>query len=366
MRRTAARPMPQSLSEQIPSEPVQAFGTPVEITEAEAATLAAEIAQLPELATMTLTDPKTGLPWRYPNPHCLLYGEGASGKTSFIAQYMLRLHQDHGLPSLVLAFDPPGKMWPYYELGEAVPCEEPFYQQWGIPVTDVLDPEGNLIVRLEQYAEPENINLAQAAGMQANPKAWMNFNARLASFGLEAPNYGAVALDSMTGLIYANMCLQRVVKPMQAFASGTDTRQWYSMATDDVEGLLKSRLPWWQTAVFVSCHVAEDKNKEEYAEGKLRGVSLIGRLSGNAIQCYEEMWRMVVVPDLQKPGQYRRELQTRSSTLYSATSLILKAPNPCLPDYDALWSNYRNKKLGLVEEHVAAPSVTTPARRRRR
>lgn len=310
-------------------------------------------------------DPNTGLPWRYPNLHCLLYGEGAAGKTTFAAQYIYRLFQDHGLPSLVLAFDPPGKMWPYFELGEQVPCEESFYAPWGIPVTDVLDPDGNLIVRIEQYAEMENVNLAHSAGMQANPRAWMNFNARLTYFGAEAPNYGVVALDSMTGLIYANMCLQRFLKPMQAFEKGTDTRQWYALATDDVEGLLKSRLPWWQTTVFTICHVADDKKKEEFAEGTLRGVSLVGRLNGNVIQTYEEMWRMGVRPDMARMGEYERVLQTRSSPLYSATSLIAKAPNPCLPNYDAIWQNYRNKKLGITEQAVMATSIA-PLRRYRR
>jgi hypothetical protein len=315
-------------------------------------------------------DPRTGQPWRYPNLHCLLYGEGAAGKSTFIAGYARRLWEDHGLPSLIMGFDPPGKMYPYYDLGvDSGPSVDPdvlaFYGNWGIPVTDVWDAQGNVVARIEHYAEPENVNLANAAGVQANPRSWANFNARLTHFGQEAPNWGLVALDSMTGLIYANMCLQRALKPMVAFERGTDTRQWYAMATDDVEGLLKSRLPWWATTVFVVCHVAGDKDKEEYAEGTLRGVSLVGRLNKNAVQCYEEMWRLKVIPNIHEPGTFERVLQTRSDTIFTATSLIAKAPNPCAPDYDTLWGPYRRRKLGLPEEAGAAPAPKPTVRRRR-
>ena len=309
----------------------------------------------------TGADPKTGAPWRYPNLHCLLYGEGAAGKSTFVAEYVKRVWDSHGLPGLVLGFDPPGKMWPYFELGASYgPPTDPevvaYYANWNIAVTDVWDESGALVCRVEHYAEEENVNLATAAGMQANPKAWANFNARLTYFGSEAANWGVVAVDSMTGLIYANMCLQRAVKPMVAFEKGTDTRQWYAMATDDVEGFMKSRLPWWNSNVFVICHVAEDK--EEFAEGTLRGVGLIGRLKKNAVQCYEEMWRMKVVPDTSRPGEYLRLLQTRSDSLWTATSLIAKASNPCLPNYDAVWEAYRRKKLGLGE--ATAPSTQAP------
>lgn len=321
------------------------------------------IEALPEAdATLDrLLDPKTGAPWRYPNLHCLLYGEGAAGKSTFVAEYIKRIWDSHGLPGLVLGFDPPGKMWPYFELGASYgPPTDPevvaYYANWNIAVTDVWDEEGRLVCRVEHYAEEENVNLATAAGMQANPKAWANFNARLTYFGAEAANWGVVAVDSMTGLIYANMCLQRAVKPMVAFEKGTDTRQWYAMATDDVEGFMKSRLPWWNSNVFVICHVAEDK--EEFAEGTLRGVGLIGRLKKNAVQCYEEMWRMKVVPDTSRPGEYLRLLQTRSDSLWTATSLIAKASNPCLPNYDAVWEAYRRKKLGLGE--ATAPSTQAP------
>ena len=112
-------------------------------------------------------------------------------------------------------------------------------------------------------------------------------------------------------------------------------------------------------------HIAEDK--EEFAEGMLRGIGLIGRLKKNAGRLYEEVYRMVVVPDTSKPGQHTRRLQVSSDNLWPATSLIAKAPNFCEPTYHTLWANWRKKKLGITDDAaVAVPMKSRPVMRRRR
>lgn len=260
-------------------------------------------------------------------------------------------------------------MWPYLELGEWYgPTEDKeviaYYESRGITTTDVLSAEGELIVRIEHYAEQDHPLLAEAVGGFANPQAWIKFNSRINSFAVEAESYGLAALDSMTGLIYANLALQRAVKPMHAFEKGSNTMQWWSMATDDVEALITSRLPWWSTNVFMAVHVAEDK--EEFAEGMRRGLGFIGRLKKNAGRLYEEVYRMVVVPDTNRPGEHTRLLQTNSDTIWPATTLIAKAPNMCEPTYHAMWANWRKKKLGVTDETVAVPMKARPVMRRRR
>ena len=44
-------------------------------------------------------------------------------------------------------------------------------------------------------------------------------------------------------------------------------------------------------------------------------------------------------------GFHRRYLQTRHDTIWTATSVTAKAPNPCDAHYLALWENWEQAKI---------------------
>jgi hypothetical protein len=230
---------------------------------------------------------------------------------------------------LCMGFDPYDKMMPYLRLGNEAaldPTAAKFYEDLGIAARDVVDREtGDLLVRIEHYADPD----------PTNPSAFDAFERRMVEFSREAPQWATVGVDSLTFMMRASMVRAQIRRPMQLFAPGTDTRQWYGIVKFDIESVLMSRAPWWQTNVAVLCHTKEDK--DEFAEGILRGIRAPGTLSKDAPTGFGETHRAYVQ---REKNERKYLLQTRSDTIWFANSLVCQAPDPCRGTYEALWENW--------------------------
>ena len=274
-------------------------------------------------------------PIRFPQGHFLVYGESGSGKTTFwatVVDYYFKSFQE---PSLVFVFDPPDMSTPYRDLGLIRTCEDKFYQDLGVPVEEIVDANGTLIVRLEFYPDVD----------PANPSACHKFERRLLGFYEEAKNWASVGLDSMTFLQHDALMRAKVESGFKMFEAGKDGRQWYAKVTEDIAILLFSRVAHWQTNVGVLCHV--DENKDDFGElGILKTVALQGRMSKRAPSGFGEVYHMRIVPqkDVKGAVTYIRELQTLSDDRWVGKHTVTRAPNVCVPTYEALWENWRKAK----------------------
>lgn len=271
---------------------------------------------------------------RYPDIHLLLYGESGAGKSTFWASLIKYHYENFGEPSLVFQFDPYGKATPYTELGEVQENKHEFYAGLGIEVDDVIGPDGKLICQVEYYAEP----------IPDDPQAISRFEKRMVGFEQQARNWASICVDSMTFFQRASFQKWKKLNPLAPdnFKQQTNL-SWYGGVKEDGANLLMSRTIWWRTNVGVICHVAKDK--EEFADlGAIKGVALVGQLAKDAPAGFDEVHRLRIVPDKSGKGEHKRELQTRSDSMWNANSLVTKAPNPCAPDYQALWANWKGRK----------------------
>lgn len=285
---------------------------------------------------------------RYPDIHLMLYGESGSGKSTFWAGAIRYFATKYKEPSLMLMFDPWDKATPYLELGDkVVDCEETFYTDLGIAAHDVLDARGNLIVRIEYYADPD----------PDNPSAYNKFERRMQGFEQQALSWASVGLDSMTFMQHATLQKWKKLNPIDSVKQQTNI-SWYGGVAEDAGKVLMSRAVWWRTNVCVMCHVNEDK--DEYADfGVLKGVALTGKLSKRAPSGFGEVYRMCFGSGKDASGNQKRELQTRANGMWIGNSLVAKAPNPCEPDYAALWVNWRRAK-GLPDKEDTPTTTRTP------
>lgn len=267
-------------------------------------------------------------PIDYPKIHVLDYGESGAGKSTFLSTFPK--------PMLVMGFDPYDKMAPYTRYGKVQPITDPdalaFYNNMGIEAKDVVDKStGQLLVRIEHYVDVD----------PARPNAFDAFESRMVDFAGEASQWATVGLDSLTFLMRASMVRAQHNKPMKLYAPGTDTRQWYGIVKFDIESVLMSRAPWWDSNVVICCHTKEDK--DEFAEGILRGIRAPGTLSKDGPAGFGETYRSYVDKVKTKDGKVERKfmIQTRSDNLWFANSVVCQAPDPCEASYLALWANYQ-------------------------
>jgi len=265
-------------------------------------------------------------PKRHPDIHLLLYGESGSGKSTFWSTMIRYYSTNFNEPSLILSFDPWDKATPYLELGTVQKCEEQYYKTIGLEVDDVVDAKGNLIVRVEYYADPD----------PDNPTAISLFEKRMVGFEKECRNWASVGMDSMTYFQRASLLKWKKLNPLESVKQQTNI-SWYGGVAEDAGAAVMSRAAWWRTNVGVICHI--DEAKDDLADfGVVRSVALAGKLSKRAPAGFGEVYRMRVVVS-GKGEQYKRELQTQADTQWVANSLVAKAPNPCAPSYEALWGS---------------------------
>lgn len=287
---------------------------------------------------------------KLPNTKLLLYGDSGTGKSTFTATYS-EAARVIGMPMLVFAFDPPSKMTPYRDVGvESVPVQDQAMREWyeasGIEAEDVIDAQGNLLIRIECYVDPD----------PENPRAADTLEARLGGFYNDAPNWYAVVFDSMT--FYQNASIRRAQKrlnftidKMFAKGEGVDMRQWSGIAKMDIQRTLLHQALWWKTNVVAIHHTSEEKT--EFADTVVRGISTVGKLKSDMPPGFDEMYRVKLnmkerIRDAsgRETEDYKRILQTRHDSLWAATSVTAKAPNPCEPHYLALWQNWQAKMEG--------------------
>ena len=118
----------------------------------------------------------------------MLYGESGTGKSTFAATYS-DAARVVGKPILVVGMDPPSKMSPYRDVGYdcvRVGEDDPLgLYQWyldnGVLAEDVVDRDGNMLIRIECYLDPD----------PDNPVAANVLEARFAAFGLSASDWSS-------------------------------------------------------------------------------------------------------------------------------------------------------------------------------
>jgi len=253
----------------------------------------------------------------------------------------------------VCAFDPPNKMSPFRDhelVYDVVPCENPefaaYYASLGIDAEDCYDEDGHLLFRIEYYTDPD----------PDNPVAADRFERRMAGFYTQAANWFAVVFDSMT--FYQLASIRRAQKraafsidKMFAKGEGIDMRQWYAIAKMDIDRALRAQMLWWKTNAVAIHHTSESGDKDEFADTTVRGILTIGKLMKELPPGFDEMYRMCInqrekVRDGAgvETADFVRYLQTRHDNVWAANSVTAKAPNPCEPDYRALWQHWQARK----------------------
>lgn len=281
---------------------------------------------------------------RLPQTKVMLYGESGTGKSTFAATISdaARVVQK---PILVIGLDPPSKMSPYRDVGHdvvRVDEQDPLgLYQWyadnGVLAEDVLGAKGEWLFRIECYLDPD----------PNNPCAADVLEARFADFGPTAGDWYAVIRDSMTFFQYASLRRAKVRLPIDAAneAKGQTTNlTWYNMVKMDVERFVKSQGLWWDTNLVDIYHTSEDKS--EFADTLVRGILAVGKLKDELPPGYDEIYKVKIdMKQKDEQGFHRRYLQTRHDTIWTATSVTAKAPNPCDAHYLALWENWEQAKI---------------------
>ena len=175
------------------------------------------------------------------------------------------------------------------------------------------------MTRIEYYHD-ENSEL---------PEAMQLFRYRMAIFQAEYANWATVVTDSLTFMeLSARKLEEKVMNPMEKFAKGTDTRQWFAGSTDSLEEMIVWRFASLPMNVLTLCHIDERKN--EVSGEILRGPSAPGRLSkrGLLMAAYQEQYHLYTVRNEQ--GGLIHQMQTQNRDGWVATTQI-GAPDPCYP-----------------------------------
>jgi len=237
--------------------------------------------------------------------HWLLYGESGSGKSTSAATFPQ--------PLLVLAFDPTDKLKPYLKLGTPSSLAT---DERGTETRDVFDDAGTVICRVEYYIDRD----------PQDPDAYQRFLDRLGVSGWH-DGYATIVLDSVTFCeLAARKYAQYVLNP-----NVKDGRQWYAASTESLEELCMIRLAGLHTNVVVIAHVDEDR--DEVMGYMVRNPAFPGRLRKRVASGFGEFYRAYT-----RLGDDGTEYvwQTRGSQEWNAASQI-NAPDPCVPQYAALW-----------------------------
>jgi len=249
--------------------------------------------------------------------HIIVYGDPGAKKSSLAATMPT--------PILLLNFDPYGKEGPYLRRGNASSVE---VDDLGVPCQDVLSDKGELLIRIEHYhdLDPEN------------PSAWKLFKTRMQYFADEAMNWSTIVYDSATYMELA----ARWYDQFKLNKGAKDPRQHYNYSKMQLELHLLGRAAAFPGNIVVCCHISETEDEQHgttiinpAAPGKLRRYLASG---------YSELYRAYVKN--KKGGESEWLLQTESNGQYNASSQI-RAPNPCHPEYEELWDEWKkvNAKL---------------------
>ena len=245
--------------------------------------------------------------------HTMLYGEFGSGKSSGAATWPK--------PLLVCFFDALFKERPYLYTRSGKPRGVITRSVEGnVPVDEVRDDKGELLVRVEHYLD---IDAKQ-------PRAYADFLARMQRIRDDIAKWqiATLAVDSVTFMDIA----ARKEQQYRLNPTAKDPRQWFAGSTDTLEEVLMINLGSLPINVVVIAHIDEDK--DELHGTMVRNPAAPGRLRKRSPAGYSEVYRAYVQRD--GDGQPVYLWQTRSDQFYNALSLF-NVPNPCLQGYKELW-----------------------------
>lgn len=265
--------------------------------------------------------------------HFLIYGDAGTFKSTFVTTMPW--------PILVFAFDTIDKLGPYFRAGRIGATivsgdlmgypEGTFFDVFGTPVIPVWHPtEDRIIILIEHYIDN---NPYQPDAYARYERRMKSVDARPGGFRAESRTYGTVCWDSITFFGMARRKLDEFVRNATTKSGATqDGKQWYGAEANAVENEILRRAALLPTNVAAIAHVSDEKVD-------LHGVPIYTpatagkRLPRRMPPGFGEVY----LARIEGNGPSARPiLQTRGDALYVACTQI-PAPNPCVPDYNALW-----------------------------
>jgi hypothetical protein len=225
---------------------------------------------------------------------------------------------------LVLQTDPEGKEIPYLERG--------------INLDECEGPQGQLIKTVYAPKKPDKV-LVQVEifgdEMITAPHAYRDFEERFEEIPDEVNSglWATVILDGATELEYASRKQAEYVDKK----GWKDHKTFYASSSHDVEQVVKqcARL---RCNVGVAAHLSA--KYDEVKGFEVHGPDLPGQFRGRVGAGFTELY-IAHAQGATKKEPERYWLQTRADASYAAASVMLRAPDPCEPTFEALWANYK-------------------------
>ena len=253
--------------------------------------------------------------------HVVDYGPWGSGKSTFATTFPK--------PLLVLMFDPLGKEGPYLKRGIASPEMEGEVGQPLVVVESRKTP-GKTLIQVEYFHDTEVDDEGRY-----KPQAYRRFLKRFPSLYEEVRTgkWATIVVDTLTYMELA----ARKLSQYDLDKTSREPRRWFAAGTDMLEEAILCRLGTMRCNVVILAHV--DNDKDEVAGTTVSVPAAPGRLRSRLGGGYPEVYAQQLKRD-RKDGSLSYSLQTRADGRYGAASVFLEAPDPCEPDYKALWENY--------------------------
>jgi AAA domain-containing protein len=253
--------------------------------------------------------------------HVVDYGAPGSGKSTFAATFPK--------PALLLMFDPLGKEGPYLKRGVVSPELEGEVGQPLVVVESRKTP-GKTLIQVEYYHDTEVDDDGRY-----KPQAYRRFLRRFPSLYEEVRcgKWATVVVDTLT---YMELSARKLSQ-YDLDKTSREPRRWFAAATDMLEEAVLCRLGTLRCNVVILAHV--DNDKDEVAGITVSNPAAPGRLRTRLGGGYPEVY-VQHLRRSKKDGTLEYYLQTRADGRYNASSVYLEAPDPCSPDYNALWVSY--------------------------
>lgn len=254
---------------------------------------------------------------RLPFIHVVDYAPPGAGKSTFAATFPK--------PMIVLAFDPLGKEAPYLKRGLVSPEMEGDFGQALVQVVSRKD-TSKLLIQVEYFHDTE----VDAHGVY-RPVAYQQFLKRFGTIYDEVREgkWATIVVDTLT---YMELAARKMYQ-YDVDKTSREPRRWFASATDALEEAVMCRLGGIRTNVVILAHV--DQDKDEVAGHMVFNPAAPGRLRQRLGSGYPEVYHSIQKRD--KDGSVSYALQTRADSRYNCSSVFLNAPDPCEPEYKALW-----------------------------
>jgi len=249
------------------------------------------------------------LPYGFPL-HCIIYGDAGAKKSTCAATFPK--------PMLVLSFDPFGKELPYLRRGRP---GDRTRTDAGYFITPVWHAERDEVsIMIEHFVDPD----------PEQPTIWGAYLSRMHTLvrSGELTQWKTVVFDSLTFMEFS----ARMWDKYKANKGAKDGRQHYGASKDAVELQVLGRASAFPCNVVAIAHV--DEEKDDAHGGMIYNPAAPGKLSKRLPAGFTELYRAFVKTE---NGKNDWLLQTEKSSLFNASSQI-PAPDPCPPDYRALWT----------------------------